>query len=37
MLQAENLEVERDELQQKVDCYEEARQVRLSVLEVGPC
>jgi hypothetical protein len=28
LLQAENLEVEREELQQKVDCYEEARQVR---------
>jgi hypothetical protein len=37
LLQAENLEVERDELQQNVDCYEEARQVRLALLEVGPC
>lgn len=35
LLQAENLEVEREELQQKVDCYEEARQVRVTLLEVG--
>lgn len=31
-LQAETLELERDELQQKVDSYEEARQVSCTVV-----